>query len=158
MIRQQRQRFARSKGFSLGELALGLLVVSCLMGLVVSLWSGATTLARGQRTMKELASILGVGRQYYDKNGSWPADIPAVQTMMPLLASTNVFGFGYTVSGAGMTFSVETTVPPNAVNALVSGGCVVMTDVSPNKKVRVSTTLMLGRMGRLQYDKKYIYP
>ena len=140
------------------EMAVGLLAFSCLLGIVAALWSGATTLARGQRTMKEMTAILGAARQYYSKNNAWPADFTAVQTMMPLASSSNVFGYGYAVSGVGMTFSVETTVPPNAVNSLVQGGCVVTTAVPPNQKVRVSTTVMLGRTGRLQYDKKYVYP
>lgn len=109
-----------SQGFTLMELLLVMVIISSIIFMSVGYMNQRTLQMRVDRTVVQMQQILNAGLSYYVNNGSWPANLAALQpTYIPSGIASPWGGGTYSVSSTQpQLLSVATTLPATMTNRL----------------------------------------
>jgi prepilin-type N-terminal cleavage/methylation domain-containing protein len=115
-----------SKGFSLLEMLLVLVVMSSIILLITNYGTHRMDQYRIDRASAQMQQILNAGLSYYVTNNTWPSNIAALSEYLPSGGLTSPYGSAYTVGNAGTNgsiFTVAVTMPAGKTNdAIVLAG------------------------------------
>jgi len=101
-------------GFSLIELGIVLFIIAILGTSFIPIVINQVQIKAGEKTALEMSIIEEASRSYYVNNGSWPSDIPTLQSQGYLNSgwvTNNSWGNPYSLASTALTLTVSTQVP-----------------------------------------------
>ena len=125
------------RGFSVWEMAVGLLVVAVATGAVATTVRGRLEVARGARARQEMAAILAGCRQYDALHGMWPDSWRQLQEVLPGMNGLDPWGKLYILASDERRAWVTAQAPSGSLKML--------------------TGRMYGSAGRLAYEQRNVY-
>jgi len=141
----------RSKrGYTLLELIITVAIVCMILSMVMANYKIRVDKAKLERTVKEMTAIAQASQDYYNSQGSWPADPSVLSPPVSQRTAANYymyapvvfspFGSKYQINGLNNTVTVSTTVPG-----------------MPNDTISITQGLPNESTGKLKYENKYVY-
>ena len=109
------------RGFALTEIAIGLLVMTILLGVVAPNYVNGLRQDATKKTALEIAQIQEAARKYYVDNNAWPANLSALQAggyLDPAWVLKNPFNNSYSISSVSSQLSVRVDVPADMITLL----------------------------------------
>ncbi len=116
-------KLLKSKGFSLIELGIVLIVISILSTAFVPIVINQAHTKAGEKTALEMSIIQEAARSFYVDNDTWPPGTEILKTqgyLNPQWITNNPWNNAYSLSSNPSTFTVSTRVPLKWVNLVAS--------------------------------------
>ena len=124
-------------GYSLWELAIGVLLVSVTTGALTAAVQGRLEVARDRRARLEMAAILAGCRQYDALHGSWPDSWFQLREVLPGMDGIDPWGKPYILASDEHLAWVTTRTLAGSL--------------------KMSTGRVYGGAGRLAYEQRNIH-
>ncbi|MBF0532624.1 MAG: hypothetical protein HQL23_05935 [Candidatus Omnitrophica bacterium] len=148
----------KSAGFSLGEMTLGLAVISCLLAAACLCGHKFYGRAQVEAALNSLAAVCNASQHYYSRNQVWPDNVAQLSgDYLNGIHFVNPFGQEYMISKNSNRVDVSTLIPKGAISQSLAGPQAVIKNEGAYDRVTFSSPAGNGVASRLFYDKKYLY-
>lgn len=122
----------KSKGFTLVELLIVIIIIGILAGMMMLSTGGATAKAEATKIVSDMRNMKAAAIMVYADNSVWPTDIASLDAYLDQKASEGLYSID--PSGARLKYnatSTDTKIKTNlATMASTSGGIPLYTAVS----------------------------
>lgn len=150
-------RFKR--GMTLFEITLTMTVLFLALSVIAGFCQTRMQRARMEQTAKDMTAIAEASVQYRTATGSWPASIGDLAPgYLPQDVLKNAFGNAYVLTCAAGSVSVSSLAPAGLARDLSQGSLWQVSSAGgASEQVMITKREEIGSLGRLRYDKKYMY-
>ena len=147
------------EGFTLLEITLTLVVGVLVLAAVSGIYKQRVQRARMDQTVSDMLAIADATLNYNNATGIWPTSIPDLSpAYLPSAVVQNAFGNPYALSCATGKVSVSSKTPAGLAQNTASGSLLEVSSAGGGYDLVTTTKReQIGSLGRLKYDKKYLY-